>query len=211
MLRGKNTSLFKDGQRLALTITLISAALWAGIDFAATAIDPASPSNCQVATVIASAFDQLSRTALLQYFLWATAAVARTSAQRLIPQGLLLVRFILGAVWVGMQRPQFSPVCVTTTQLVPIAGAAIGVDALVLILCLFRLFATGGLREQKEDARSEGKAKGVTFTMAGYAIWLAVGFLHVPGDPVCFSVTADADEDQCRRVSPCIWVLPTWP
>lgn len=174
MFRGKTTSLFKDGQRLALTISLISAALWAGVDFAATAVDPSSPSNCQVATVIASAFDQIARTAFLQFFLWATAAVAKTSVQRIVPQVLLTARFILGAVWVAMQRPQFNPVCVTTTQIVPIAGATIGIDALVLSVCLFRLFAAGGLREQKDDPRSDVKAQAVTFTMAGYGVWLAV-------------------------------------
>lgn len=174
MIRGKTTSLWKDGQRLVLTIFLASAALWAQIAFVATAIDPSSPEGCQAAVALASVFDQLARVALLQYFLWASAGAATSAVQRFVPQGLLVARLALGGVFVGMQRPQFNPVCVPMTDLLAIALATIITDAVLFLVCIVRVFSSGGLRDAKEGTDGHQKLKGVKLTLAGFVLWMGV-------------------------------------
>lgn len=173
MVKGKSTPLRKDGQRLALTTFLTSAALWAQIAFIASAVDPSSTTGCQVAVAFSSGFDQLSRVALLQYLLWAAGAT-KTAVQRLVPQGLLLVRFALGGVFVGMQRPQFKPVCVPRTDILPVAIAVIVVDAILILACVVRIFSAGGLRDAMEGTAGDLKARGVYFTLGGFMLWTGV-------------------------------------
>ena len=173
MVKQKSTPLRKDGQRLALTTFLTFAALWGQAAFIASAVDPSSATGCQVAVAFSSGFDQLSRIALLQYLLWAAGAT-KTAVQRLVPQGLLLVRFALGGVFVGTQRPQFRPVCVPRTDILPVAIAVIVVDALLLLACVVRVFSAGGLRHAVEGTASYQKARGVYFTLGGFMLWMAV-------------------------------------
>ncbi|SPO05057.1 uncharacterized protein DNG_07742 [Cephalotrichum gorgonifer] len=172
MVKGKTTSIWKDGQRLVLAIFLISVALWANIDFISTLISQTSNSGCQVAVAFSSTFDQVARVALLQYFLWASAGSAQTALQRFLPQGLLLARFILGGVFVGMQRPQFNPICVPTTQVMPVSIATIVTDGAVFLVCMLRVFSAGRLRDAKEGTAGHQKAKGVRFTLAGFVLWM---------------------------------------
>lgn len=174
MARGKTTSLWKDGQRLVLTISLASAALWAQVAFVATAVDPSGPEGCQAAVAFASAFDQLARVALLQYFLWASAGAAASALQRFVPQGLLVARLVLGGVFVGMQRPQFNPVCVATTDILAVALAMIITDAVLFLVCVVRFFSAGGLRDAKEGSAAHQKASGVKFTLGGFVLWMGV-------------------------------------
>lgn len=174
MIRGKTTSIWKDGQRLVLTIFLASAALWAQIDFVATAIDPSSPEGCQAAVAMASVFDQLARVALLQYFLWASAGAATSAVQRFVPQGLLVARLALGGVFVGMQRPQFNPVCVPMTDILAVALATIITDGVLFLVCIIRVFSSGGLRDAKEGTDVHQKLRGVKLTLAGFVLWMGV-------------------------------------
>lgn len=174
MVKGKSTPLRKDGQRLALTTFLASAALWAQVAFIASAVDPSSATGCQVAVAFSSGFDQLARVALQQYILWASAGAAKTAVQRLVPQGLLVARFALGGVFVGMQRPQFKPVCVPRTDILPVAIAVIVVDVVLLLACLVRVFSAGGLRDAMEGTASDQKARGVCFTLGGFVLWMSV-------------------------------------
>jgi hypothetical protein len=176
MIRGKTTSLWKDRQRLVLAIFLASVALWAQIGFVAVAVDPASSAaGCQVAVAFASAFDQLATVALLQYFLLATAGAAPAAVRRLVPQGLLAARLVLGGVFVGMQRsPPSGAVCVPTTELLPVAIAVISADAVLFIICAVRLFARGGLRDAGEGTVDRQKATGVAFAMGSFVLWAGV-------------------------------------
>ena len=177
MAKGRTTSLWKDGQRLALTIFLVSAALWAQIDFVAIAVDPSSASGCRTALAFASAFDQLARVALLQYFLWTSPGAATSAVQRFVPQGLLVGRLVLGGVFVGMQRPQLGPVCVTTTEIIAVPVAIVITDAVLFLACLIRVFSTGGLRDIKDDAGHQ-KRKGVKLTLGGFLLWTGVSRPH---------------------------------
>lgn len=174
MVKGKPVPLHKDSQRLALTTFLTSAALWAQVAFIASAVDPSSATACQVAVAVSSGFDLFSRVALLQYLLWASAGAAKTAVLRLVPQGLLLARLALGGVFIGMQRPQFKPVCVPKTDILPVAIAVIAVDAVLILVCLVRIFSAGGLRDATEGTASYQKARGVYFTLGGFILWIGV-------------------------------------
>lgn len=174
MVKGRPVPLHKNGQRLALTTFLTAAALWAQVAFIASTVDPSSVTACQAAIAISSGFDLLSRVALLQFLLWASAGASNTAAMRLVPQGLLLVRLSLGGVFIGMQRPQFKPVCVPKTDILPVAIAVIGVDAVLILACLARVLSAGGLRDAMEGTASYQKARGVYFTLGGFILWMGV-------------------------------------
>jgi len=173
MIRGNGSTLFKDSLRLVLVVFLAAAALWAQIDFIATIIDPsrAALSGCQIAVAAASAFDQISRVAILQYLLWAINSGMKMTVEAFVPQGLLLVRLIVGAVLVGMQRPQFNPTCVGTVQILPVAIITIALDFVLFLAAFVRATRTGLLKQMKADSPRAETAKGIFWTMLGFAAW----------------------------------------
>jgi hypothetical protein len=173
LVRGNGSTLFKDSLRLVLVVFLISAALWAQIAFIATVIEPsrAALSGCQIAVAVASAFDQIARVALLQYLLWAINSGMKMTAEAFVPQGLLLVRLIVGAILVGMQRPQFNPTCVGTVQITPVAIITMALDFVLFLAAFARATRTGLLKEMREDSMRSETAKGIFWTMLGFAAW----------------------------------------
>jgi len=76
----------------------------------------------------------------------------------------LLVRLAAGAVFVAFTRPQFDPVCVAQTSLMPL-GAALAVgDGAVLLVVAVRVFAgTFGPRQMA-----------LTICVFGAAVWTGV-------------------------------------
>jgi hypothetical protein len=177
-VKGNGTTVFKDGPRLVLVSFLASAALWAQVDFIATIIDPTSRSGCQIAVVFVSAFDQVARVSLEQYLLWAVNDGMRMSAASFLPQGLLFVRFILGAFFVGLQRPLFSPVCVQTTQVLPVAITVVAVDFVLILAIIGRMLSSGLIREIQRREFGGVRAKGLVFTVVAFAAWTGVRRPH---------------------------------
>lgn len=173
-VKGSVSSVFRDGLRLALVTFLASAALWAQVDFVATVIDPSATSGCQVAVAFAAGFDQIARVSLEQYLLWAVNTGPKVSARTFIPQTVLLARFILGAVFVGLSRPQFNPVCVAETSVLPVGITVVVMDATFLLFLVVRVFQVGmvdSVRDGKPDAI---RGKAVLFVIAGLALWTGV-------------------------------------
>lgn len=173
--KGHSTSLFKDGLRLVLVLFLASSALWAQIGFIATLLNTNAASGCQAVIGFSSAFDQLARVAIEQYLLWAVNSGTKTSVWALVPQGLVFLRLILGAVFVGFQRPQFDPVCVNTAQIVALGGAVIGTDAVILASLLIRSFSAGVVQDVREGLPGAARSKGILSVLAGLAVWIGVG------------------------------------
>jgi len=148
--------------------------LWAQIGFIATIIDQTSASGCQVVIIFASAFDQLARVAVEQYLVWAVNSGSRTSAATLIPQLLVLARFILGATFVGLSRPQFAPVCVASQSVLPVGVATAALDAVLVVVVLARAFQVGLVSEMQARGAGAMRSQAVIFVILGFTLWTGV-------------------------------------
>jgi hypothetical protein len=165
------SSIIRDGRALSLTIFLVSAALWALVDFIATTIAPTATSACQIGVVISTIFDQLARVSIEQGLVWASQSKEESKSWYWLPQILVFCRFILGAVFVGLTRPEFKPTCVAVSRQLPAAIAVLILDATILSVLAVRTSAQGkkdGLGEQETARR-----KALFLTLAGVAIWVA--------------------------------------
>ncbi|KAI8284846.1 hypothetical protein K4K60_001666 [Colletotrichum sp. SAR11_57] len=171
--KGHGSKIFRDGLRLVLITFLASAALWAQIDFAALTIDPTATSGCQVAVIFTTIFDQLARFAIEQYLLWAINSNAKAPTGAIIPQAVIGTRFVLGAVFVGFQKPQIATVCVSKTDVLPIGVVIMVTDFLIIGMLAFRASSLGLIAEAKSgQAGAQGK-KAVLWIMGGHGAWTA--------------------------------------
>lgn len=103
---------FKDGQRLVLTVFLVASVCWALFEFVNLVL-PTITATCQAFLVFSTLSDQIARVAMEQVLLWAvgkeTKEFSMTSwITHLSLQALLVIRFIIGTVLVGLTRPQFA-------------------------------------------------------------------------------------------------------
>lgn len=103
--------------------------------------------------------------------LWAVNGGIKVTKLSLAMQGALLVRFVLGAIFVGVQRPQFEPVCVARNLILPI-GAIVMVTDVAMVAAL----STKVVLAKKSNAlRPElSKTNALIFVTAGLGIWTGV-------------------------------------
>ncbi|KAJ2894756.1 hypothetical protein MKZ38_007241 [Zalerion maritima] len=174
-IKGHGSSIFRDGLRLVLITFFASAALWAQLSFVATIIDQSATSPCRVALIFTTIFDQLARVAVEQYLLWAVAQhrPGKMTIAQLIPQILLLGRIIVGGVFVGFTRADFSPVCSPVSTLFPIAIATIALDAIIVAALGVGAFSSGMYEQMRDKKEEAGKSKAVFFSILGLAVWTA--------------------------------------
>lgn len=85
----------------------------------------------------------------------------RKSAAGLATQVLLLARFVVGMVFVGVTKPQFNSTCVPLSSIEPVAITTIALDAVILT-------AIAAL------ALSARSGKTVLLILASLAIWMGV-------------------------------------
>ena len=176
-LNGNGSAIFRDGLRLVLVIFLLSSALWAQVGFIATVIDSTdSTMPCQIGVIFTSLFDQLGRFSIEQYLLWAmnSGGGGKLALGQLIPQLVVLARFVAGLVFVGFSRPQVDSVCVPMSSMSPIAAVVIGLDGFIIAMLAARAFMTGIVSDIQESKSSAGRSKLVVLVMVGFAIWTGV-------------------------------------
>ncbi|KAG7135739.1 hypothetical protein HYQ45_006551 [Verticillium longisporum] len=181
-IQGQGTKVFRDGLRLVLITFLAGAALWAQIDFIATLIDPSSSLGCQVAVTFASSFDQIARLALEQYLLWAINSGVKPSSDTFIPQALLVIRLLVGAVFVAFQRTQMLPVCQPSNNMTAIGIAVGATDAVILALFASALSSRTGSRLPREASRPPAR-QSCSDALVGLALWTGASvplFLGIP-------------------------------
>ncbi|KAK3332052.1 hypothetical protein B0T19DRAFT_397853 [Cercophora scortea] len=175
--KGHGSSIFRDGPRLVLVLFLISAALWAQIDFIAVLLDvTTSPMPCQIGVIFATIFDQLGRFSIEQYILWDMNSVsgsAKVSAGQMIPQLLILGRFVAGAVFSGFTRPQTDTFCAAKSSALPVSIMVIALDAVILILLTAKAFSTGLIANMKHKGSNAARSKSLVLVMLGLATWTA--------------------------------------
>ncbi|KAK4131011.1 hypothetical protein BT67DRAFT_436665 [Trichocladium antarcticum] len=176
--RGRGRAPFRDSQRLALVLFLSSSALWALLDFITVLLDGRSrPTSCQVGVTLSTIFDQLARFSIEQFLLCATDTNnhngSKVSPAQLIPQVVVLARFLAGAVFIGFARPQTDSFCVATTSIPPLGIAIPALDAAIIILLVVRAYAAG--RVAKETGNGKGaeadRANALMSVLLGLALW----------------------------------------
>ncbi|PON25666.1 hypothetical protein TGAM01_v205551 [Trichoderma gamsii] len=170
-VKANRSPLLRDELRLALVFFLATSTLWGIIEFVATLVPHNVTSACQVAISFATVFDQLARFSVEQFLLWGVNGGMKVSKLSLVLQGGLFLRFILGAVFVGVQRPQFDPVCVATNLILPIGIVVMVVDiAMVMILGIKAFLA------KKSDAiRPElSRTNTLILVTVGLGMWTAL-------------------------------------
>ncbi|KAK3381547.1 hypothetical protein B0H63DRAFT_416347 [Podospora didyma] len=173
-IKGHGTSIFRDSPRLVLILFLLSSALWAQVDFITVLLDISKSSMpCQVGVIFSTIFDQLGRFSIEQYLIWAMNDGTKISPMQMIPQLLILGRFIAGAVFVGFTRPQTDTFCLATSSALPISILVIALDAVILLLLVVRAFSTGLVANIQKGGSGSARSKSFMLVMLGHAIWTA--------------------------------------
>lgn len=171
-LKGHGRSVFQDGPRLLLVIFLCAASLWAFMHF--IVMTTQTSSTCQVTLSFASAFDQLARVSFEQFLLWASFHGPKLTLTTFLPQGIIILRFILGGVFVGLQRPQLQPVCLSYTLLLPLGITVLVVDTTLLLLFLIKLnwsrSSEGSLTKDQGITRD----KKLILSTSAFGVWTAL-------------------------------------
>jgi len=127
--------------------------------------------SCQVGIIFATVFDQLARFSVEQYLVWAMNNGVKPTVWQMVPQFVVLGRFVAGAVFSGFTRPQTDTFCVATSPTFPIAVVVIVLDVLTLLLLTARAFSSAGEIKDSELARRVS----IKLVLLGFAIWTAVG------------------------------------
>ena len=176
------SSLFRDGLRLVLTVFLFFSMLWSFLSFGATLVNPRDPGGCQTLVAVASASDQLARVVLEEFLFFSMKTDLRTNFGLFASQAIIVLRFVLGGVFIGVQRPQFNPVCVGTTLVLALGVAILATDGVIVLILLIRASSVGVfsvILARKPGWRQARQLIIITFTLA---IWIMVcrrGY-HVP-------------------------------
>jgi hypothetical protein len=179
-VKANGRSILRDGPRLVLAVFLISSSLWAQVSFAAFLIENNSSLPCQIAIAFTSGFDQLARVALEQFLLASIHRRQKRSAAWIVVQLIIFLRFVLGCAFVGVQRPQFKPVCTSTTLILPLGIAVVAVDFIIGSILFGGAIVAGLRRDMKDDVAASSRAKGLLLTIAALLIWTAVSYASFP-------------------------------
>jgi hypothetical protein len=180
-LRGYGlAAVFRDSQRLVLVLFLLSAALWAQIDFITILLDITSPTPCQIGIIFSTIFDQFARFSIEQFLLWAlnNNNGAKLSITQLSPQVLVLARFLAGAVFIGFTRPQTDDFCLATTSSLPVGIVVAGLDGAIILFLIIRAYSTGGVAKDNREGKGldADRARALMSIMLGLVFWTGVCF-----------------------------------
>lgn len=84
-------------------------------------------------------------------------------------QAVLGIRFVLGAVFVGLTRPDFTPFCVARSSVLPIAVVVIALDGVITAGLAWRAMSMGAL--------GKGQKKPLILIILAFALWTGVSFI----------------------------------
>lgn len=184
---GHAISIFQDGRRLALVLFLFFGGMWALVDFLNLLIPITSPTACQVTLVFSTAFDQLARVGIEQFLLWSLRSDSKVTIAELIAQAILSLRFVTGGLLVGFTRPQFAPVCVARTSLLPISIIVLVLDLILFGVFLIRALSSGMIGELHGSSGVTAEVnKGLVWSILGLLLWTGASksilSLHIIAD-----------------------------
>ncbi|KAF9770889.1 hypothetical protein IL306_011461 [Fusarium sp. DS 682] len=172
LLNKRASKIIRDAPRLALIAFLISSALWAQIDFFAFLLNINSMPGCQIMITFASTFDQFARVSIQQSLLWIFSTRSLASLTEIgVMQGFIVLRLILGGVFVGIQRPQLNTVCLTQTSILPVGITVSVVDNAFVAFLLIRVISRGVYSENQRGAITPRQSRAVALVVLGLIIW----------------------------------------
>lgn len=96
----------------------------------------------------------------------------RISWTTFLPQLAVICRFVLGGVYVGFQRSDFQPVCVSSTLIMPLGVSLLGIDAIIIFFLLAKLTVVGD--NNKKDSEEARRSKILLVAVGGAGFWTAV-------------------------------------
>lgn len=111
-----------------------------------------------------------------QFLLWSVGHGTKLTAERLILQAILLLRMIGGGLLVGFTRPQFAPVCVARTSILPISIVVLSLDAVIIGALMIRAVSLGMFKEMgaKNAGTRQEQSKALVCTIVGFGVWTGV-------------------------------------
>lgn len=122
-------------------------------------------------------FDQLARFSIEQHLLWVINDGAPASAAQYIVQGILAGRLVLGAVFVGLSKPEFDTVCVPLSSVPIVAIVVVALDAVIILALAGRAIAAGSISKMQNGGQDGARSKAVFAVLIGLAIWTVVSLL----------------------------------
>lgn len=125
-----------------------------------------STTACQAALAFSTLSDQLARVGIEQFLLWSVGQRNKATIVQLILQSVLGIRVIVGVVLVGFTRPDFAPVCVARTSVLPIAVVVLALDAIIIAALTAQILSMGVPRMREN--------KGLLPITVGFALWTGV-------------------------------------
>ncbi|TVY84663.1 hypothetical protein LSUE1_G001267 [Lachnellula suecica] len=183
--KGHGSSLFQDGRRLVLVLFLLFAALWAQVGFFNLMLSPTASGACQALLIFSTAFDQLARVGVEQYLIWAMGQGTKATAQQMILQGILALRLIAGGLLVGFTRPDFAPVCVARTSVLPTSIVVLALDFIIIGVLIIRAASLGMFGEMggKGSSTRQEQSRALVLSIAGLTLWTGTSVPMILGIP----------------------------
>ncbi|KAI1758094.1 hypothetical protein F4782DRAFT_12417 [Xylaria castorea] len=170
-IKGHGSAIYRDGLRLVLVLFLLTASLWALVEFLATLIDPSATSTCQVAVVFSSLFDQLGRVFVEQYLAWAVPKGDTKTIFSLIPQILVFGRLFVGIAFTAVTRTQFKPTCAPISSIRAVSITTIALDAVIIGLLSVQAFRSGSATKNSSSRSTTLRIGTVRLVVVGVAVW----------------------------------------
>ena len=170
---------------------LMFAALWALIDFVNLLLPTTSTSPCQGTLIFSTVLDQLARVAMEQFLLWSVGKGTKLTAERLVLQIVLLLRLVAGGILAGITRPQFAPLCLARTSILPVGIVVLGLDAFIIALLFIRALSLGMFADIRGGSASpkQEQSKALILSIVGLTVWTGVRpiLLRVGNNPLTFA------------------------
>lgn len=131
--------------------------------------------GCQIMVTFASTFDQFARVSIQQSLLWIFSTHSLASLTEIgVMQGFIVLRLILGGVFVGIQRPQLNTICLTQTSILPVGITVSVIDTAFVAFLLIRVISRGVYSETQRGAISPRQSRAVALVVLGLIIWTGV-------------------------------------
>ncbi|KAI0540276.1 hypothetical protein GGR58DRAFT_461496 [Xylaria digitata] len=171
-IKGHGSAIYRDGLRLVLILFLLTSSSWALVEFLSTLISTNATSTCQVAVAFSSLFDQLGRTFVEQYLVWAVRKGDAKTPFSLLPQILVFGRFFVGIAFTAVTRTQFKPTCAPISSIPAVSFTTIALDVVIVGLLAIQAFS-GSITGKESDSHSTVKKTGTArLIVVGVALWL---------------------------------------
>jgi hypothetical protein len=135
---------------------------------------PAKELNvCQGTIAVSTFFDQAARTLSAAFLLWTVAHTVKSPAEKYGLACLIGARAVGGGIFTLFTRPQFAPLCLPRSAVLPVAILIIGLDTIIIGIVMIRIFTLGflGSNNNIQSTTNKEQGKALTLFTVGFAIW----------------------------------------